>query len=100
MRPHLSHSFQNTRERLGSLLINIFEGDLQFPGGPEPECPRIKTFIAEVVEKLQILNQVDIVPKAEQSTSSNIVEVNSTAEYDEAVRLFKTGNILTGRLHF
>lgn len=55
LRPYLNHSFKNVRERLGSILINIFEADLKFVGGPEPECPRIKDIINEVVQKIQIL---------------------------------------------
>lgn len=55
MRPYLNHSFQNVRERLGSILINIFEADLKFVDAPEPECPRIKDIIGEVVQKIQIL---------------------------------------------
>lgn len=55
MRPYLNHSFQNVRERLGSILINIFEADLKFVDAPEPECPRIKDIIGEVVQKIQVL---------------------------------------------
>lgn len=55
LRPYLNHSFQNVRERLGSILINIFEADLQFVDGPEPECPRINNIITEVVQKIQVL---------------------------------------------
>lgn len=51
----MNHSFQNVRERLGSILINIFEADLKFVEGPEPECPRIKDIIGEVVQKIQPL---------------------------------------------
>lgn len=46
------------RERLGSILINIFEADLKFVDAPEPECPRIKDIISEVVQKIQII-QID-----------------------------------------
>lgn len=55
LRPYLNHSFKNVRERLGSILINIFEADLQFVDAPEPECPRIKGIINEVVQKIQVL---------------------------------------------
>lgn len=55
LRPYLNHSFKNVRERLGSILINIFEADLKFVDAPEPECPRIKDIISEVVQKIQIL---------------------------------------------
>lgn len=55
LRPYLNHSFKNVRERLGSILINIFEADLRFVDAPEPECPRIKDIINEVVQKIQVL---------------------------------------------
>lgn len=55
LRPYLNHSFKNVRERLGSILINIFEADLRFIDAPEPECPRIKDIINEVVQKIQVL---------------------------------------------
>jgi len=55
------HRFQNVRERLGSMLINIFEADLQFPGGSEPECPRIKDIITELLPRLQILLKDDTI---------------------------------------
>lgn len=43
------------RERLGSILINIFEADLKFVDAPAPECPRIKDIIGEVVQTIQVL---------------------------------------------
>lgn len=36
-------------------MINIFEADLKFNNAPEPECPRIKDIIGEVVRKIQPL---------------------------------------------
>lgn len=57
LRPFLNHPFQNVRERLGSILINIFEVDLVFKESNSPECPRIKDFIGEVMEKIVILNE-------------------------------------------
>lgn len=47
------------RERLGSILINIFEADLKFFDAPEPECPRIKDIVGEVIEKIQVLQTED-----------------------------------------
>lgn len=62
LRPYLNHSFQNVRERLGSILINIFETDLKFVDAPEPECPRIKDIISEVVQRIQILQKRESSP--------------------------------------
>lgn len=56
LKPYLNHQFQNVRERLGSMLINIFECDISFPNrNIPPECPRIETFIDEITEKFHIL---------------------------------------------
>jgi hypothetical protein len=55
VRPYLNHSFQNVRERLGSILTNIFEADLQFAGAAAPECPRIRDFIDEMMPKMTVL---------------------------------------------
>lgn len=71
LRPYLNHPFQNVRERLGSILINIFEVDLQFIGGTEPECPRIKEFIAEILKKVTILNEE--YPSAVTPVEGNII---------------------------
>lgn len=57
LRPFLNHPFQNVRERLGSILINIFEVDLIFKESSPPECPRIKDFIDEMLQKFAILNE-------------------------------------------
>lgn len=117
LRPYLNHSFQNVRERLGSLLINIFEADLEFGGANAPECPRIKDFMAEMLARLQILNddipeqmlavgkkdgdekadkktekvQADEVVSMDVSSTSSSGSPATVTEYEEAIRLFKTG---------
>lgn len=120
LRPYLNHSFKNVRERLGSILINIFEADLRFVDASEPECPRINDIIVEVVQKIQILKLDEpkssgnficgfcscSSPSAEKVSiySCNFLRLDDTAtggtsnetkktEYDQAVRLFKTSNI-------
>lgn len=45
------------RERLGSILINIFEVDLIFKEASPPECPRIKDFVDEMLQKFAILKE-------------------------------------------
>lgn len=107
----MNHSFQNVRERLGSILINIFEADLKFSGSSEPECPRIKDMIAEILDKVQILK--DDMPQIKKNgnfqifvfdrilkicvfyfnldnTDMETESSESSSEYDEAIRLFKT----------
>lgn len=72
LRPYLNHSFQNVRERLGSILINIFEADIPFVGGNDPECPRIETVIHEILSKINILSEgVQQVKSGERGTHSH-----------------------------
>lgn len=93
----MNHSFQNVRDRLGSILINIFEADLCFKGAAEPECPRIKEFVSEIISRIQIMHK-DL-PKGEPmeiDSASGLSTVSPVAhtEYDEAVRLYKTGTLI------
>lgn len=107
----MNHPFQNVRERLGSILINIFEVDIPFVGANDPECPRIETVIHEILSKINILSEgVQQVKSGERSNSKNFFcfcflfsllfesitdpdDDDSTmdTEFDRAVRLFKTG---------
>lgn len=52
IRPFLNHNFQNVRQQLSGLLSNIFKTDLKFANASEPQCPRVKDFISEVVQKM------------------------------------------------
>lgn len=40
-------------------MIDIFKTDLRFMDAPAVECPQIKDFIFEVVQKIQILRSDD-----------------------------------------
>lgn len=97
LRPYFDHPFQNIRERLGSILINICEADLQFPGGNPPESPRMKDFIAECLPRLQVLlnepprPKLVVAPPSSDGTTENMeVDDPVTVEYEKGVRLFKT----------
>ncbi|XP_059622095.1 proteasome activator complex subunit 4-like [Phlebotomus argentipes] len=104
LRPYFVHPFQNVRERLGSILINIFEADLTYPGGNEPQSPRMKDFISGILPQLQILynDYPKIVPKSKtDNADSQAAEEESSEEsgeatkqvdtdFEVAVRLFKT----------
>ncbi|KAJ6635616.1 Proteasome activator complex subunit 4, partial [Pseudolycoriella hygida] len=84
LRPYLDHPFQNVRERIGSILINICEADIPFIGANDPECPRIETVIHEILSKVQILSGgMQKARSGEQSSEED-------TEFDKAVRLFKT----------
>lgn len=94
LRPYLNHSFQNVRDRLGSILINIFEADLKFHGAHEPECPRIKDFVTDVMATIQVMHteMPTTIPMDVDSADPQASGATDT-EYDKAVRLFKTGKL-------
>lgn len=114
LRPYLNHSFQNVRERLASLLINVFEADLMFADAAAPECPRIRDFIDETMRRLQVLygempdelrakymkvadksDGTDVAMEVDDSSAkaaaADVSSNGQTKEYEDAVRLFKTG---------
>uniref|UniRef100_A0AAG5D0L9 Proteasome activator complex subunit 4 C-terminal domain-containing protein n=1 Tax=Anopheles atroparvus TaxID=41427 RepID=A0AAG5D0L9_ANOAO len=108
LKPHMNHSFQSLRERLGNTLINIFEGDLRFEGYETLAIsPQRSEMFAYVMPQVAILLLQDPeVPKAKtSSTTTAAMEVdegssvaeeagpstsNEESEYVKAVRLFKT----------
>lgn len=72
LRPYLSHPFQNVRDRMGSVLNNIFDGDLTFPGGNTPRSPLISEFVDFVVPQLAMLS--NIFAEAEDNNSNKILD--------------------------
>jgi hypothetical protein len=56
LQPFLTHPYQNVRERLGSVLANIYALDLEYPSGPAGKLsPRVKQMTASIVPQLQIM---------------------------------------------
>jgi len=56
LRPFLTHPYQNVRERLGSVLANIYALDLEFPQGPAGnKSPKVKDITASVLPQLQMM---------------------------------------------
>ncbi|CAD7093813.1 unnamed protein product [Hermetia illucens] len=92
LKPFLNHPFQNVRIRLGSILINIFEADLQFKGGNTPKCPRVSDMIKEVVKKIEPLyyDMPSTICMVEGATERSDVTTQEQKKYEEAVRLYKT----------
>uniref|UniRef100_A0A336KJE2 CSON009560 protein n=1 Tax=Culicoides sonorensis TaxID=179676 RepID=A0A336KJE2_CULSO len=92
--PYLDHSFQNIRERIGSILINIFEADLQFRDGPEPESPRVGKMIEGLMPRFEVLLKEKPKELTMGTEKMEVDEDKSTVrvdtEYDVSVRLFKT----------
>ena len=52
LRPYLNHPYQNVRDRLGSVLTNIFLHDLEIPGGTKSSSPRVEDFVNEILPQL------------------------------------------------
>lgn len=97
LRPYLDHPFQNIRERIGSILINIFEGDLSFSGAPRSESPLADDFIRELMPRLKIL-------LTDQPKKIAPMDVDGSgdhaSEFEVSVRLFKTvGQWLIGLIN-
>lgn len=97
----LMHPFQNVRERISSVLTNMFEMDMVFPGGAGTNTPRVTTFMQAIVPKLNVLyvagfkdvNHVN--EKVIEQTASVLNAVTLTDnEKEVAIRLFKTGKYI------
>nr|CAD7425108.1 unnamed protein product [Timema monikensis] len=58
LKPYLTHEFQNVRDRLGSVLTNIFETDVVIGNGTRTLSPHISDFVAEIIPQLDILYNV------------------------------------------
>jgi len=83
LRPYLNHPYQNMRDRLGSVLTNIFLHDLQIPGGSKSSSPCVKDFVHEIIPQLAPLKLYN-----ENSDISGNVE--DEEEKNKALRLLKT----------
>lgn len=61
LKPYLRHPFQNVRDRIGSVLTNIFLNDISFESPGEKKSnqrsPNISAFIREVLPELELLNE-------------------------------------------
>jgi hypothetical protein len=60
LKPYCSHPYQAVRDRMGSVLTNVFLNDLHFADKAEAankRSPRIADFIAEVVPLLEVLTE-------------------------------------------
>lgn len=55
LRPYLNHPYQNMRDRLGSVLTNIFLHDIELPGGTVSSSPRVQDFVNEILPQLALL---------------------------------------------
>lgn len=54
-RPHLTHPYQNIRDKISLFLSVVYGKDLVFPGGAPTQGPRIEDLFKEVAPKLELL---------------------------------------------
>ncbi|XP_023231412.1 proteasome activator complex subunit 4-like [Centruroides sculpturatus] len=109
LKPHLTHSYQNVREKIGSLVGNIFMYDLAFPNSPCLKlAPQRAPFIQEILSQLSILNieenidspMDEITPffnnKAgdikllEENCTNHVMESGASKEKKKAINLLRT----------
>ena len=58
LRPFLTHRYQNVRERLGSVVANIYALDISFPGSSHTNCsPALAPLVAEVLPQLAMMTE-------------------------------------------
>ena len=79
LKPFLTHPYQNVRERLGSVVSNIYAMDIQFPSGTGGILsPNLSDLVAEVLPKLeQMTNEPDPELYNFQKTSDkSVIEIN------------------------
>lgn len=88
--PHLGHPFQNVRQAIGFMLVNIMEMDFQYPDGPKPECPLVADFLREVLKRIQILQLRDYPLQTISGEGGRNGDFHGDEEYLNAVRTFKT----------
>lgn len=96
LEPRLSHSYENVREKLGSLLSNIFMYDLPLDMPCLKLSPRREAFLKSVLPQLSILDSSDECIDNELPAASgdgprnNFNHVIESAERKNAINLFRT----------
>ena len=54
--PYLTHPYQNVRERLGSVVANIYAMDITFSQGPGgSQSPSVANLLSQVIPKLDVM---------------------------------------------
>ncbi|XP_011068182.1 PREDICTED: proteasome activator complex subunit 4B-like [Acromyrmex echinatior] len=100
----LTNPFQNVRERLGSVLVTIFNADLRFSHNiTDIVIPRMQTLIDKIVPKLEQLKKDDDIDKLsnldkdetllEKVANVSVDESKETSRVEEQetpIRLLKT----------
>ena len=55
--PFLNHPYHNVRERIGSILTNIYACDIEYESteGALPSCPTVEEFVIELMPRLEVM---------------------------------------------
>ncbi|XP_076235371.1 proteasome activator complex subunit 4A [Calliopsis andreniformis] len=98
----LANPFENVRERLGSVLVTVFNADLKFPKSIKDEStPRMQDLITKVAPKLRFLvDENTALFNKEQSLSTQVANVKvddalensvlNSEDREVAIQLLKT----------
>lgn len=87
---HLSHSFQNVRDKISSSLMVIFAKDLAFPGSKQNYLPRVEDFFKGVMPRLNELYESCLKKLQSNGVDGHIGSLEGDVE-KENIKLFKTG---------
>ncbi|XP_015588278.1 proteasome activator complex subunit 4B [Cephus cinctus] len=80
-----ANPFQNVRDRLASLLVMVFDGDLQFSEkSPYQTSPRVQDLIDKVMPKLQSLAEDLPVAETSQEKALSTIVANVTLNNDKS----------------
>ncbi|XP_057375631.1 proteasome activator complex subunit 4-like [Daphnia carinata] len=85
LRPYLNHPYQNMRDRLGSVLTNIFLHDIDLPGGTASSSPRVKDFVDEILPQLSLL-----LDNGNRDSPIDWNTIKGDEERNKSLRLLKT----------
>ena len=88
----LMNPFQNVRERLGSVLVTIFNADLRFPHNTtDIVIPRMQTLIDKIVPKLEQLKKDDDIDKLSNlDKDETLLEKVANVSVDESKETSKS----------
>ena len=94
LKPFLTHSYMSVRDRLGSMLTNIFLSDLNFEGhGGNQRNPKMADFINEILPTLECLShEVERESSTSEAVSSSqplqppLMQAMGPSMFDGSVR--------------
>ncbi|KAM0724588.1 Proteasome activator complex subunit 4B [Formica fusca] len=81
----LTNPFQNVRERLGSVLVTVFDADLKFPhDSSDTTIPQMQTLIDKIIPKLKQLIEDDDATKLNGvDKEKNLLKKVANVSFDE-----------------